>query len=32
MLFRELFNQEKLEGFNLFSTRENDKFLGIFYG
>lgn len=32
IIFRELFNQEKLEGFNLFSTRENDKFLGIFYG
>ncbi|MBB6043493.1 DUF226 domain-containing protein (plasmid) [Borreliella yangtzensis] len=32
ILFRELFNQEKLEGLNLFSTKENDKFLGIFYG
>ncbi|WP_418906317.1 DUF226 domain-containing protein (plasmid) [Borreliella tanukii] len=32
ILFRELFNQEKLEGLNLFSTRENDKFIGIFYG
>ncbi|WP_418456503.1 DUF226 domain-containing protein [Borreliella lusitaniae] len=32
ILCRELFNQEKVEGFNLFSTRENDKFLGIFYG
>ncbi|MBB6213715.1 DUF226 domain-containing protein (plasmid) [Borreliella californiensis] len=32
ILFRELFNQEKFEGFNLFSTKENDKFLGIFYG
>ncbi len=31
ILFRELFNQAKLEGFNLFSARENDKFLGIFY-
>ncbi len=30
ILFRELFNQEKLEGLNLFSTKENDKFLGIF--
>ncbi|WP_210371081.1 DUF226 domain-containing protein, partial [Borreliella garinii] len=32
ILFRELFNQKKLEGLNLFSTRENDKFLGISYG
>ncbi|WP_421114417.1 DUF226 domain-containing protein (plasmid) [Borreliella americana] len=32
ILFRELFNQEKLEGLNLFSARENDKFIGIFYG
>ncbi|MCD2412453.1 DUF226 domain-containing protein, partial [Borreliella burgdorferi] len=32
ILFRKLFNQGKLEGLNLFSTKENDKFIGIFYG
>ncbi|WP_418885333.1 DUF226 domain-containing protein [Borreliella carolinensis] len=32
ILFRELFNQGKLEGLNLFSTKENDKFIGISYG
>ncbi|MCD2382025.1 DUF226 domain-containing protein [Borreliella americana] len=32
ILFRELFNQEKLEGLNLFSIKEDDKFLGISYG
>ncbi|AJY72995.1 plasmid partitioning associated protein-1 like hypothetical protein (plasmid) [Borreliella afzelii K78] len=26
-----MFNQEKLECLNLFSTRDNDKFIGIFY-
>ncbi|WP_367613229.1 DUF226 domain-containing protein (plasmid) [Borrelia hermsii] len=30
--FRELFNQEKIKSFNLFSLKEDDKFLGIFYG
>ncbi|ABH02499.1 conserved hypothetical protein (plasmid) [Borreliella afzelii PKo] len=32
ILFRELFNQEKLECLNLFSTRDNDEFIGISYG
>ncbi|WP_024653086.1 DUF226 domain-containing protein [Borrelia persica] len=30
--FRGLFNREKINEFNLFSLKENDKFLGIFYG
>ncbi|UPA12759.1 DUF226 domain-containing protein [Borrelia venezuelensis] len=30
--FRELFNQERIEFFHLFSLRNDDKFLGIFYG
>ncbi|AHH07573.1 putative cytosolic protein [Borrelia duttonii CR2A] len=30
--FRGLFNQEKIESFHLFSLKEGDKFLGIFYG
>ena len=30
--FRGLFNQEKITPFNLFSLKENDEFLGIFYG
>ncbi|AHH07945.1 Putative cytosolic protein (plasmid) [Borrelia crocidurae DOU] len=30
--FRGLFNQRKVEAFNLFSLKEGDKFLGIFYG
>ncbi|UPA11567.1 DUF226 domain-containing protein (plasmid) [Borrelia parkeri] len=29
--FRELFNQEKIAVFNLFSLRDDDKFLGISY-
>ncbi|ACH93797.1 DUF226 domain-containing protein [Borrelia duttonii] len=30
--FRGLFNQEKIESFHLFAVRDDDKFLGIFYG
>ncbi|WP_024653099.1 DUF226 domain-containing protein [Borrelia persica] len=30
--FRGLFNLEKINTFNLFSLKEDDKFLGIFYG
>ncbi|WP_024653057.1 DUF226 domain-containing protein [Borrelia persica] len=30
--FRELFNKEKISSFYLFALRDNDKFLGIFYG
>ncbi|WP_152301270.1 DUF226 domain-containing protein [Borrelia miyamotoi] len=30
--FRGLFNQEQIESFHLFSLKENDKFLGIYYG
>ncbi|WP_025400250.1 DUF226 domain-containing protein [Borrelia hermsii] len=30
--FRGLFNQAKITPFNLFSLKEDDKFLGIFYG
>ncbi|UPA17133.1 DUF226 domain-containing protein (plasmid) [Borrelia coriaceae] len=30
--FRGLFNQEKIESFHLFALRDDDKFLGIFYG
>ncbi|WP_024654548.1 DUF226 domain-containing protein [Borrelia hispanica] len=30
--FRGLFNQEKIELFSLFALRDNDEFLGIFYG
>ncbi|AYE37063.1 hypothetical protein DB313_06050 (plasmid) [Borrelia turcica IST7] len=29
---RGLFNQKKTEAFNLFSIKEEDKFLGIYYG
>ncbi|WP_024652963.1 DUF226 domain-containing protein [Borrelia persica] len=29
---RDLFNRDKTEFFSLFSIKENDKFLGIFYG
>ncbi|QFI15026.1 DUF226 domain-containing protein (plasmid) [Borrelia sp. CA_690] len=29
---RKLFNQSKVEEFNLFSLRVDDKFLGIYYG
>ncbi|AHH07905.1 Putative cytosolic protein (plasmid) [Borrelia crocidurae DOU] len=30
--FRKLFNREKIEWFSLFSVKDDDKFLGIFYG
>ncbi|WAZ72784.1 DUF226 domain-containing protein (plasmid) [Borrelia miyamotoi] len=30
--FRGLFNQKKVEAFNLFSIKGDDDFLGIFYG
>ncbi|WP_434757105.1 DUF226 domain-containing protein (plasmid) [Borrelia puertoricensis] len=30
--FRELFNQSKADWFSLFSLRDDDKFLGIYYG
>ncbi|QMU99859.1 DUF226 domain-containing protein (plasmid) [Borrelia sp. A-FGy1] len=30
--FKGIFNQKKIETFNLFSIREDDKFLGIYYG
>ncbi|WP_024654764.1 DUF226 domain-containing protein [Borrelia hispanica] len=30
--FRGLFNREKINEFNLFSLKGDDKFLGIFYG
>ncbi|UPA09635.1 DUF226 domain-containing protein (plasmid) [Borrelia nietonii YOR] len=30
--FRGLFNKEKINTLNLFSIKENDKFLGIYYG
>ncbi|WP_024653091.1 DUF226 domain-containing protein [Borrelia persica] len=30
--FRGLFDREKVEFFSLFSLRDDDKFLGIFYG
>ncbi|AHH04495.1 Putative cytosolic protein (plasmid) [Borrelia nietonii YOR] len=30
--FRGLFHRGKINEFNLFSLKENDKFLGIFYG
>lgn len=30
--FRGLFNKEKISEFNLFPLRENDEFLGIYYG
>ena len=30
--FRGLFNQTKIEAFHLFPLKENDKFLGIYYG
>ncbi|ANA43829.1 DUF226 domain-containing protein [Borrelia hermsii] len=32
ILLRTLFNRKKAEFFNLFPAREDDKFLGIFYG
>ncbi|AHH06996.1 Putative cytosolic protein (plasmid) [Borrelia crocidurae DOU] len=30
--FRKLFNREKIEWFSLFAVKDDDKFLGIFYG
>ncbi|AHH11339.1 DUF226 domain-containing protein (plasmid) [Borrelia coriaceae] len=30
--FRKLFNRERIESFHLFSLKDDDKFLGIFYG
>ncbi|UPA13776.1 DUF226 domain-containing protein [Borrelia turicatae] len=30
--FRGLFNREKIEFFSLFALRDDDKFLGIYYG
>ncbi|AOW96260.1 DUF226 domain-containing protein [Borrelia miyamotoi] len=30
--FRELFNQQKIKSFYLFSLKGNDRFLGIYYG
>ncbi|ACH94089.1 DUF226 domain-containing protein [Borrelia duttonii] len=30
--FRSLFNQEKIKSFHLFSIKNDDEFLGIFYG
>ncbi|WP_234925330.1 DUF226 domain-containing protein, partial [Borreliella valaisiana] len=32
LCLRNVFNNKKYESFHLFSTKENDKFLGIFYG
>ncbi|AJA90682.1 partition protein (plasmid) [Borreliella chilensis] len=32
LCFRNVFNSKKYESFHLFSVKENDKFLGIFYG
>ncbi|WP_024653023.1 DUF226 domain-containing protein [Borrelia persica] len=32
IVFRDLFKQNKIEFFSLFSIKKNDKFLGIFYG
>ncbi len=32
LCLRNIFNNKKYESFHLFSVKENDKFLGIFYG
>ncbi|MBB6031978.1 hypothetical protein HNR35_000981 [Borreliella spielmanii] len=32
LCLRNIFNHKKYESFHLFSIKENDKFLGIFYG
>lgn len=32
ILLRKLFNRKEAEFFNLFPVRDNDKFLGIYYG
>ncbi|WP_024653120.1 DUF226 domain-containing protein [Borrelia persica] len=32
IMLRDLFNQEQIEWFSLFSLKDDDKFLGIYYG